>query len=64
MGLYRDEGLGVLRSYSGPTSGKKRKKIIKVFKDYDISVTTETNIRTVDFIDTTFDLIDYTYKPY
>ena len=33
FGLYRDDGLGVLRNYSGPTSRKKRKKIVKVFKD-------------------------------
>ena len=63
-GLYRDHGLGVLRNYSGTASKRKRKEIIKVFKHYDLSITIETNIGTVNFLDTTFDLINNTYKPY
>ena len=63
-GLYRDHGLGVLRNYSGTASERKRKEIIKVFKHYDLSITIETNIRTVNFLDTTFDLINNTYKAY
>ena len=64
VGLYRDDGLGVLRNYSGPASERKRKELIKVFKQYNLSITIETNIRTVNFLDTTFDLLNNTYKPY
>ena len=64
VGLYRDGGLGVLRNYSGPASERKRKELIKVFKQYNLSITIETNIRTVNFLDTTFDLLNNTYKPY
>ena len=49
FGLYRDDGLGVLRNYSGPASERKRKELIKVFKQYNLSITIETNIRTVNF---------------
>ena len=64
VGLYRDDSLGVLRNYSGPESERKQKKIIKVFKDYGLSITIETNIRIVNFLETTFDLMNNTYKPY
>ena len=29
VGLYRDDGLGVLRSHSGPETERKQKEIIK-----------------------------------
>ena len=63
FGLYRDDGLGVLRNYSGPAE-RTRKELIKLFKQYNLSIKTETNIRTVNFLDTTFDLITNNYKPY
>ena len=64
VGLYRDDGLRVLRNYSGPASERKWKELIKVFKQYNLSIITETNIRTVNFLDTTFDLMNNIYKPY
>ena len=45
MDKFRD-----LRNYSGPASETKRKEIIKVSKDYDLSI---TNIRTVKHLWTT-----------
>ena len=33
VGLYRDDALAVLRNYSSLASERKRKEIIKVFKD-------------------------------
>ena len=32
-GLYRDDGLGILRNLSGPEVERIRKKIIKIFKN-------------------------------
>ena len=64
VGLYRDDGLGVWRKYSGPVSERKRKEITKVFKHFDLSITIETKIQPLNFLDTTFDLINNTYKPY
>ena len=45
MDKFRD-----LRNYSGSASETKRKEIIKVSKDYDLSI---TNIRTVKHLWTT-----------
>ena len=42
--LYRDDGLGVLRNYSGLASERKQKELNKVFKQYNLSITIETNI--------------------
>ena len=64
VGLYRDDGLVVFKSHSGPESKRKRKEIIKTFNTYNLSITIETNIRVVNFLDTTFDLINNIYKPY
>ena len=33
-GLYRDDGLGILRNLSGPEVDRIRKRIIKIFKDW------------------------------
>ena len=64
VGLYRDDGLAVFKSHSGPETERKRKEIIKTFNTYNLSITIETNIRVVNFFDTTFDLINNIYKPY
>ena len=55
--------LGVLRNYC-PASDRKRKKNIKVFKDYGLSITVETDIQIVNFLDTTFNLMNNTSKPH
>ena len=64
VGLYKDDGLGVFKSHSAPETERKRKKIIKTFNTYNLSITIETNIRVVNFLDTTFDLINDICKPY
>ena len=33
VGLYRDNGLGVLRNLSGPETERLRKIVVKIFKD-------------------------------
>ena len=52
VGLYRDDGLAVFKSHSGPETERKRKEIIKTFNTYNLSITIETNIRVVNFFDT------------
>ena len=43
IGLYRDDGLAVLRC-SGPETERKKKKIIKIFKDCGLNITIETGL--------------------
>ena len=41
-----------------------KKRIVKMFKDCGLSTTVECNLKSVDFLDITFDLVNNTYKPY
>ena len=64
VGLYRDDGLGILRNLSGPKIERVRKKIIIIFKECKLSITTKTNFKVVQFLDIELDLINNTYRPY
>lgn len=64
-GLYRDDGLCCLQNISGPTSEAIKKDIIKLFKEkFGLKITIQTNLKTVDFLDVTFNLRNGTYQPY
>ena len=56
--LYRDDGLGILRNLSDPEVECIRKRIIKIFKNCGLNITIRINLKTVDFIDIRFDLIN------
>ena len=64
VGLYRDDGLGILRSLSGPQIERVRKEIIKTFKEFGLSITAKTNLEVVQFLNIELDLINNTYIPY
>ena len=49
FGLYRDDGLGILRNTSGPEADRKLKSITKVFKECGLSITCEVSKEIVDF---------------
>ena len=53
-GLYRDDGLGMLRNLSGPEVERIRKRIIKIFKNCGLNITIKMNLKTVDFLDVRF----------
>ena len=57
FGLFRDCGLWILRNTSGPEADRKRKNI-KIFKEYGRSITCEINKKIVDFLDVRFNLND------
>ena len=63
-GLYRDDGLAVLTSCSGPQADKARKDLIKIFKDNGLNITVETNLLATDFLDVHFNLQNGIYKPF
>ena len=64
FGLYRDDGLILLRKPNGQQMDEKRKIIIKSFKDIAFSVDIQTNLKEVDFLDITLNLQNDTYCPY
>ena len=41
-----------------------RKRINKMFKDCGLNITIKMNLKTVDFLDVHFDLVNNTYQPY
>ena len=43
---------------------KKRKTIIKIFKDIGFSINIQTNLKEADFLDVTLNLQNGTYRPY
>ena len=63
-GLYRDDGLGILKNCSGPKSDRIRKDITKLFKDVGLAITIEINLKITDFLDVTFDLPSNKFYPF
>ena len=64
IGLYRDDGLGVFHNIPKPEIERKKKQIVKRFKECGLSITIQCNLKSVDFLDVTFDLYNNLYKPY
>ena len=65
IGLYRDDGLACFGYTSGPQADRIRKDFIKTFKeDFNLSITCETNLKAVNFLDVTLNLTTGEYQPY
>ena len=64
FGLYRDDGLAVIKGLSGPEIERLKKNVVKTFKDYGLNITIEANLHIVNYLDVTFDLRKSTYLPY
>ena len=54
----------MLRDFSGPETERLRKNVVKIFKNCGLSITSKTNLKTVDYLDVTSDLENNSYKPY
>ena len=64
IGLYCDGGLGVFDKLSGPQIEQTKKKIIKIFKDCDLSITVTTSITSADFLNLILNLKTESYQPF
>ena len=53
-----------MKNLSGPDIERKRKEIIKVFKNSGLNITIKTKLTSVDFLDVRFNLKDNIYEPY
>ena len=62
IGLYRDDGLAVLRNVSGHQSDKLKKEFQDIFKENDLKIEIRCNLKIVDYLDATLNLNDGTYK--
>ena len=64
IGLDCDDGLAMVRNASGPIVDKIKQKIIKIFQQHNLKITTEANLIQTDFLDVTFNLDTGKYWPY
>ena len=64
VGLYRDDGLVLLRNTSGPQSERTRKDITREFKKQGLNISISTNQKICNFLDVTLNLTDGTHSPY
>ena len=63
-GLYRDDGLVLLRNISKQKTDQIRKDIIEIFKNAVFKIEIKTNLHVVDFLDVTFNLLGGSCKSY
>ena len=65
VGLHRDDGLACFEIISGPEAEKIREDVIKTFKqERDLNITSETNLKIVNFLDVTLNLSTGKCQPY
>ena len=48
----------------GPELDRKRKKIIEVFKKYELAIIIKANLFVVNVLDIQFNVLNGTFKPY
>ena len=61
LGLYRDDGLGVIKNANGQKLDRIRKKLHACFQSEGLKITVENS---ADFLDIALDLANMSYKPY
>ena len=64
VGLYRDDGLVLLKNASGPQSERTRKDITREFKRQGLNISISANLKICNFLDVTLNLTDGSYYPY
>ena len=64
VGLYRDDGLAIVKQIPGPELERKRNTIIEIFKKNGLAITVKTDLFVVNFLDIQFNLLNGTFKLY
>ena len=64
IGLYRDDGLAAFQNTSGPQNERIKKSFQKIFREKGLELVIQCNKKVVNYLDTTFDLSDGSYRPY
>ena len=62
IGLYRDDGLAILKNTSGPEAKKLKKQFQKLFKEKDLDI--QCNLKITNYLDITLNLKNGSYRPY
>ena len=64
IGLYRNDGLAIFKKITGPKSAKVKKDIQKLFKENELDIVIQCNMKTVNYLDVMLNLEDSIYRPY
>ena len=64
IGLYRDDGLAIIKNKSARLADKTRKELHKIFEQFGLKITAKANLHAVNFLDVTFDLASTKHRPY
>ena len=63
VGLYWDDGLAVFRNKSGTHLENIKKKLQRLFKEYDLEIIAKSNQKIVNYLDITLNLKAGTFRP-
>ena len=63
IGLYRDDGLAIFKNISGPKSEKVKKNIQELFKENQLDIVIQCNMKMVNYLDVTLNLENSAYRP-
>ena len=64
IALYRDNGVVVFKNKSGPESEKIEKSIQDIFRENELKISIQCNLKIVGYLDVTFNLTDFSYHPF
>ena len=64
IGLYRDDGLAILKNTSSPEAEKLKKKFQKLVKEKDLDIIAPCNLKITNYLDITLNLNDGLYRLY
>ena len=64
IGLHRDNGLAILKNTSGPEAKKFKKKSQKLFKEKDLDIIVQCNLKITNYLDIILNLNDGSYRSY
>ena len=63
MRLCRDDGLSIFRNESGIPLEKVKKKFQRLFEEYDLEITAQSDQQIVNYLDVALRLKDGTFRP-
>ena len=61
IGLYTNEDLAILKNTSNPEAEKLKKKFPKLFKEKDLDIIVQYNLKSTNYLDITLNLNDGSY---
>ena len=64
VGLYRDDGLAIVRNLSSPEIESKTEAINELFKECGLHITIQIDLKIFNFLDVEMNLDSGTYRPY